>query len=338
MFLYDKYSPKSVDELIFNKDVAERAIRMSSDVSIPNIILYGPDGAGKKTMLRLLMESIFDKRVNETNDINYSICGSGNKTSMVPIRQSNFHIVIEPNNNNFDKYLIQNIVNEYARRVPLEVMYKSSKPFKVVLINDVENLSYYAQMSLRRTMEKYSHICRFLMICNALSKVIDPLRSRCVCIRVPAPTKEEIIHTILNICYHENIDISLRKLNDIVNLSDGNIKNAIWLLECVTRNLEPNNTYIKSISQICSLIMKKSLANVNTIRKILYDMLITNIPCSNIIKNITLALCNSPKISDDKKRNIIIICAHYEKNLVLGRREMFHLDGMVVEIISILSE
>ena len=66
-------------------------------------------------------------------------------------------------------------------------IFKTKRKFKIVLINCVDNLSYYAQASLRRTMEKYANTCKFIFICDQLSKIIEPLRSRCLCVRVPVP-------------------------------------------------------------------------------------------------------------------------------------------------------
>ena len=215
MFLYDKYAPKNIGDLTFHVDEVNNLLSMNTN-AIPHIILYGSAGSGKRTIARFVLENLYDDSINKLTDIVYTISGSGNTLTDIVIKQSPYHIVIESNNNNFDKYLIQNIVKEYAQRIPMNV-FQTNKPFKIVLINDVDNLSYHAQMSLRRTMEKYSKTCRFLMICNAMSRLIDPLKSRCVCVRITSPSNSEIIQTILKICYHEKFDISLENLNQIVS-------------------------------------------------------------------------------------------------------------------------
>ena len=147
--------------------------------------------------------------------------------------QSNYHIIIEPNNNGFDKYLIQEIVQEYARRQMLNI-FKTKKKFKIVLIDCVDNLSYYAQASLRRTMEKYVNNCKFILINHQLSKVIEPIRSRCLCIRVPLPSTETVFETLFKIASKENINLSLKEYNSIIKESDNQIGRAIWLLQLHT--------------------------------------------------------------------------------------------------------
>lgn len=69
-------------------------------------------------------------------------------------------------------------------------------PTQVLVLNEVDRLSKDAQHSLRRTMEKYSSACRLVMACTNASKVIDPVRSRCLAIRVAAPTQEQVMHVL----------------------------------------------------------------------------------------------------------------------------------------------
>jgi len=163
MFFVNKYAPKTENDILFHKKEINTLKRMSNDNSIPHLIFSGPEGSGKKTLINLFLEMMYDKSVHKLSDATYVVTGSGNSSNDVIIKQSNYHIIIEPYNNNFDRYLIQDVVKEYAKKVPLNQFIKSKKTFKIILINNVDNLPYYAQTSLRRTMEKYSGTCRFIM-------------------------------------------------------------------------------------------------------------------------------------------------------------------------------
>merc|ERR1712113_1355743 len=94
-----------------------------------------------------------------------------------------------------------------------EVSTKKSKRrkrphFKVVILNEVDKLTKDAQHGLRRTMEKYMSTCRIILQCNCVSKVIEPLRSRCLSIRIAAPSHNEIVEIIKDIANKERITIN----------------------------------------------------------------------------------------------------------------------------------
>ena len=133
MFFVDKYAPKKVKDAFFHKEELNKLKTMSKDDAIPHIIFYGPSGCGKKTTINIFLEMLYDEEVHNLVNSVYNVTGSGNNSTQVTIKQSNYHIVIEPNNNNFDRYLIQDVVKEYAKRVPLGV-FTSQKFFKTVLI------------------------------------------------------------------------------------------------------------------------------------------------------------------------------------------------------------
>ena len=103
-------------------------------------------------------------------------------------------------------------------------------------------------------MEKYSNTCKFILLCDQLAKIIEPLRSRCLLIRIPLPTEEQILETLLYISYKENISISIKDLYSIVKKSDYIINHAIWLLEMYTYKINYDNNWTNIIDDIVNLI------------------------------------------------------------------------------------
>lgn len=338
MFFVDKYAPNDVNEVFFHKKELNTLKKMSEDDSIPHIIFYGSEGSGKKTLIRLFLEMIYDKQVHKLNDTLYMVTGSGNSSNEVIIKQSNYHIVIEPNNNNFDRYLIQDVVKEYAKKVPLNQFIKSNKSFKTVLINNVDNLPYYAQTSLRRTMEKFSKTCRFIMWCRSLSKVIDPIRSRCYCFRINSPSDDEMLEMIAKISYKENIKLNLKDYAKIINRSNGNIKKLLWMLELKKFGLSYITSYDEMINTIINNLITCNVQDIFIIRNYSYNIMITNISGSQIIKDIINKLFENKNINDSCKLNIVEIAAKFEHNLIRGRREINHLEAFIAGIMFVLIE
>jgi replication factor C subunit 3/5 len=97
-------------------------------------------------------------------------------------------------NDHNDRHIIQNVVKEIASNTNIES--KSGRGFKILIINEADKLTKDAQGGLRRTMEKYIKNCRMILICNNVHKLISPIRSRCLNLRIPAPEQGEIIQVL----------------------------------------------------------------------------------------------------------------------------------------------
>jgi len=345
MFYVDKYRPNKIEDAIenalingyFHLDELLKLQKMSKDDAIPHLIFFGPEGSGKKTIINLLLEMLFDKHVHELCDSVYNVIGSGNTVNQVTVKQSNYHIVIEPTNTNFDRYLIQDVVKEYAKKIPLNI-FTAKRTFKIVLINNIDNLSYYAQTSLRRTLELYSSTCRFIMWSRSLSKVIDPLRSRCFCFCIKSPTDDQLMNFLLDVSAKEKIKLSMGQYSNILDIAKGNIKTATWLLHLYKLDEPIETTYDISIKEIIESLLKKDCDVILNIRNSLYNIMITNVPGTYVVRDILQKLLLTDKISYESKISIANYAAICERNLIKCRREMTQLEPFISSIIKTLIE
>ena len=360
-FLVDKYIPKNINNIYdplykyynnltnetnndwkqnspskcyFHMDILEKLKIISNDDGMPHIIFYGNPGSGKKTVINLFLEMIFDNSIYNLDDSKYIVTSSGNIENEVFVKQSDHHIIIEPNNNNFDRYLIQDIVKEYAMRYPL-CIFEKSRNFKMVQINNLDNLSYYAQTSLRRTVEKYSKTCRFILWCYSLSKVIEPLRSRCLCIHIPTQSNDELVKWTFNIASLESIKLNLNVLTNIVDSSNGNLKNILWKLDMYRYCGTITNCYQKALIDLIDEIMHGR--DIALMRNYIYMMMITNISSNVIIKDIlNIILFKIHKYKKDKIFKIIDAASTFEYRLSKGRRDIIHIESFLITVISTL--
>ena len=319
-------------------------------VGLHNLFIYGPPGSGKKTLIRLLLEDIYNKSINNTNKVVHQIVGYGNSTEEKEIEQSNYHMIIEPENNGLDKYVMQEIVGDYAKYAPLMID-NCNTPFKIVLINNVDNLSQYAQKALRCTIEKYYKTCKFILCGYQASKVIKALRSRCHNIRVPRPSWQEINNIIFEISVKEGFMISPEHQKQIVTLSKRNIKTVYSLLDIyksnyIDKNI-PINTNIYTLSWIMGLekiinIIREfeqtpsnktfNMSTIETIRDILYSIFITNISGSHIITQLLEMITTIPF---NPTLYIIItqLFGYYETRLMKGKKIVIHLEALLTSIL-----
>lgn len=335
MFLAIKYEPKNIDKTILHKDINKLLKIASKDDSINNIIMCGQEGCGIEQIVKTLLNQIYDKTTDNTKQVTYQVTGSGNRVIDVVVTQSNHHIVIDPLSTNFDRYLIQHIVKEYARKMPLGI-FGVHKPFKTVVINKVDKLSYFAQTSLRMTMEIYSKTCRFIMLCETMSSVLSPLVSRSFQISIPLPTDNQLYKWLFNISVKEKIPVSLSGLFDIIKQSKNNPRKALWELEKLKYGTSKRTLFEQIIVCIVNLIESHDLLKIMYIRMLISTLITTNIDSTTIIKSIMEEMLQR-NISETNKIKIIEITSTFEHSLIRGRREMVHFDAFINHAMEILS-
>uniref|UniRef100_A0A6C0J633 AAA+ ATPase domain-containing protein n=1 Tax=viral metagenome TaxID=1070528 RepID=A0A6C0J633_9ZZZZ len=322
------------------KTIQDNSIRYAN---FHHLIVYGPEGNNKEYIVNRLLQKIYGEKMVKLQDVEYIISGYSNTKTKVIIKQSKCHIVIEPNNNGFDKYLIQEIIQDYAKTEILTIL-KYKKLFKIVVIDKIDNLSYYAQASLRRTMEKYANICKFIFISNQLSKIIEPIKSRCILIKVPLPQNNDIVKTLLEISTKEKIKLEEDDLKLIINKVDNKLNNAIWLLEFKKNKMEIEYESWKYIlddliqkMMVCQKYNNKYIKDlIIKMRESVYILFITNIKFQLIIRTILKKLLEFD-LPINIKYHIINSTSIFENRITQGTRNVIHLEAYIIQIIYILN-
>lgn len=340
MFIIDKFNIEDTNDLYFNKNIYLNLIKnlkQYDDIyKLPNLLIYGLKGSGKSSFINMIIKNIYkiDKIILKKSV--YKIIGYGNNTVDVDIYHSDYHIIIEPYNTGFDKYLIQEIIKKYIKSKMINLNRKNL--YKIILINNIDKLSYYAQTSLRCTMEKYSNNCKFILSGSKISKVIDPIKSRCLYIRLSKPNFEQCKNIINNVKIKENLKISSDKITKIIKDSNCNTKTLIWHLDLVKNNINYVNEVDQKLIYIISIINNDKIKNsqkILLIRDELYLLFTTNIDFKSLlIKFINIIYS---KISDDYiLLNILEIFSNTDLNLSLGKRIVIHFENLIFNLLYII--
>ena len=130
----------------------------------------------------------------------------------------------------YDRVVIQELIKTVASAQQIHVTNTSTEsssgpaPFKVVVITEVDRLTKDAQHALMRTMEKYMATCRIILMANSTSKVIPAIRSRCLGIRVAAPTREEIVGVLMSVAKKEGCSLPSELAKRIAEKSNRNLR------------------------------------------------------------------------------------------------------------------
>jgi replication factor C subunit 3/5 len=337
-FLIDEYAPKTCNDIFFHKDIYKRLKIMSNDNSIPHVIFHGAPGSGKKTTISNFLKMIYGEGISKLYTTAYNIAGSGNKTKKEFVQNSAHHIIINPTSTNFDRYLVHEIVKRYAGSGTIELTKNPNSKFKTIQISNLDRLSHSAQTSLRRMIEVNASICRFIMWCDNLSNVIGPLKSRCVCIRIPRPSKNEMFGYLTYIALKKHFNPDHNVLMSIVKYSECNIRTALWCLQSYILGYDYKTNYNIAIEKMVEMIMYREINNIEDIRDIFFNIWITNYEGVKIIRDILRQIIDSDKLSEQCKANIIIRTSEIEYNILRGRREIIHFDSFVLNIMKIIQD
>lgn len=224
----DKYRPKEFSDLNYNTDLTKSLKKLSDCDNLPHLIFYGPSGAGKKTRVMCLLRAIYGPGVLKVNKETFTH-KKKSKLIEVPILSSRYHIDLTPSDaQRDDKLILQTLIKETASTKQLNSLEQSS--FKMIVLNEAENLTHEAQASLRRTMETYVKTCRLILICENVGNIIPALQSRCLLVRVSAPMESDILKVLKGVNESEEAGFDDEELEDISSRTR-NLRRALIMLQ-----------------------------------------------------------------------------------------------------------
>lgn len=355
----DKYRPTNLSNLSHNESLKHQLEQLAQNNphDLPHLLFYGPNGAGKKTRAMCLLNSIFDSSIYKLK-IDVRQFQVNSRKLELNVVSSPHHIEITPSDlgGSYDRVVIQELLKEVGQTEQVEfgqaansvakdgISHQSPK-FKVVIINDANSLSRDAQSALRRTMEKYSKNLRLIMLCDSLSSIISPIKSRVLLIRTPTPTMIENMGILQNVCVKEKVSVESKDiLEKIVDYSNGNLRVSLLCLETMALSndlrLKDNTALVKPdwkvvISKMGTRIIKeRSVSSLIECRSTLYDLLAHCIPADTIMHELTLDLLEklSENSNDTLKLKVVSWASVFDERLALGSKAIYHLEGFIARV------
>ncbi|KAF8529864.1 P-loop containing nucleoside triphosphate hydrolase protein [Gautieria morchelliformis] len=337
----DKYRPRTLGDLHYHTDLSERLASLAGSGDFPHMLFYGPSGAGKKTRITATLRQLFGAGVEKLK-IDQRVFVTPSKRKLdVNIVQSNFHIEITPSDVGiYDRVVIQEILKEIAQTQQVDL--NAKQRFKVVIINEADSLSRDAQAALRRTMEKYMSNMRIILCANSTSKLIAPIKSRCLLVRVAAPTTKEMEIVLAYVAKKERFDLPPEAAAEIIEDCNGNMRKAILVLEALkmqspdlTGSLsiaKPDwETYCHKVADL--IIQEQTPQRVMDVRVKIYELLAHCIPPTTILKTVADRVVE--RVDESLKADIMHWAAIYEVRMRQGSKKIFHLEAWVIKVMSL---
>ena len=234
----EKYRPSSLENYVGNEHLKTTISKYLEQNDIQNLIFYGQAGGGKTTLAKLIVNNL---------NCDYLYINASDERGIETIR---------------DK------VSGFASVA-------SFKPLKVVILDEADFLTIQAQASLRNVIETFSRTTRFIMTCNFVERIIDPLQSRCQVIKIVPPSKGEVAKHLTWILEKESISYTLDDIKVIVNQYYPDLRKCINTIQLNSKDstLKLDNSILVSSNYIDKVIdeLKKSKPYFNSIRQIIAD-------------------------------------------------------------------
>ena len=197
--LVEKYRSKDLDSYVGNEHIKKTIEQYLGQNDIQNLIFYGPAGTGKTTLAKLIVNNL---------DCDYLYINASDERGIETIR---------------DK------VSGFASTA-------SFKPLKVVILDEADFLTIQAQASLRNVIETFSRTTRFIMTCNYVERIIDPLQSRCQVLKIIPPSKKEVAIHLASIMAIEGTTYDLEDVKTIVNQYYPDLRKCLNTIQLSTQD------------------------------------------------------------------------------------------------------
>ena len=308
-------------------EIMERLVAMSRHGDIPHLLFHGPRGSGKLTLVKHLLEKLYGVGVNRMTSERRVVSTNTTKSIEIDVRVSNYHIEMEPSDAGVnDTIVVQQAIKEMANNGSIaSLLMNSAVTHKTIVLKGAGNLSKQAQAGLRRTMELYSSSCRLILISTYASRVIEPLRSRCVMIRVPSPpppSLAELVGSVVDddVLAHKIVQNSGRSISRAMHMAkQGSADKMVW---------------IQYIDSICTgVFLEQSPRKLLDVRESLTELLNAGVPASLVLKTLMHSLLKHDALRDEDatqiKKDIVKSAAVYEHRICVGSKAILHLEAFV---------
>ncbi len=305
----EKYRPKTFEQVKGQQHVINKVKAFVEQNNMPHLLFAGPAGIGKSTIALVMARQLFGESWRQ----NFLELNASDERGIDIIRVK---------------------VKDFARTKAL-----GDVPFKIILLDEADALTKEAQQALRRTMENYTSTCRFILSCNYMSKILDPIQSRCAIFKFKPLPKENIFELIDQIANNESLELSDETKLALFKASNGDcrkLENIMQSCAAISKNITTDIIFSmasmaqpQEIKQILELALKNKF--IESRNMLLDTMLNYGLSGLDVIKQISREVWKLDKehISDRGKVMILDKTGDIEFRLVEGSDEFLQLEALL---------
>lgn len=304
----EKYRPQKITDLVNQKEIVGSLSSLLKNVSeIPHLLFSGSAGVGKTTLAICLCRQIL---------------GDGWKEYTLELNASDERGI----------GMVRDRVKKFSRFAGLD----SNIPFKIIILDEADEMTSDAQTALRRIIEDTAKTCRFILIANNISKIIEPIQSRCAVFKFTRIAEKDVIAQIKEIAKKEKIKSDDEGLKAIYEYTEGDLRHAINLLQATASLGAITEENVKASAGLTKTkdvdeVLKMALAGkiVDARNKMIELIKVYGMSESDFLKYINEAMYRT------KQANIVEISeiiAKYDFRILSGANPEIQLSALLAEL------
>jgi replication factor C small subunit len=306
----EKYRPTNLGDVVGQDAIVERLKAYVKSKSLPHLLFAGPAGTGKTTSAIAIAKELY---------------GEGWRQYFQELNASDERGID----------VVREKIKEFARTAPI-----GDHTFKILFLDEADALTPDAQAALRRTMEKYTHTCRFILSCNFSSKIIDPIQSRCAVFRFRPIKGEDVGKYLKKIAKAEKITITKEGLEALLYVAQGDMRRAINSLQVaasVSKKIDDEVLYQvtstarpEDVKKLIETALKgQFMAARDTLDQLLIDYGLSG---EDIVKQIHKTIF-SLGIPDKYKVHLIEKTGETEFRIVEGSNDRIQIEALLAQFV-----
>ena len=292
----EKYRPTTLDTYIGNESLKEKVSFYLESGDLPHLLLYGKAGTGKTTLSKILVKNI---------ECDYLYINASDENNVDTVRTK---------------------VKNFASTIGF-------KDYKIIILDECDYITPNAQAALRNLMETFSKHCRFILTCNYVERIIDPIQSRCQSFQIIPPDRKQVATHLSEILTKEGV---VYELDDIVTIVNSGYPDIRRVINSSQRQVVKSELVVDKSTiiqndyklKVLELLKQDKKSAFNGIRKVLLDSKVTD-----YAELFRLLYDNIEEFAKGHLAEVILVIAKYELSDAHVVDKEINTMAMIVEIL-----
>ncbi|CAG8957587.1 hypothetical protein HYFRA_00010453 [Hymenoscyphus fraxineus] len=343
----EKYRPKSLSDVTAQDHTITVLQRTLQSSNLPHMLFYGPPGTGKTSTVLALAKELYGPELMKTRVLELN---ASDERGISIVREKV---------KDFARMQLTQPSAAYRNLYPCP-------PYKIIILDEADSMTQDAQSALRRTMETYSKITRFCLICNYVTRIIDPLASRCSKFRFKSLDQGNAVKRVEEIAAKEGVKLEDGAVNTLIRCSEGDLRKAITFLQSAARLVgavgvaekdeddmdvdDEKIVTVKSVEDIAGVIPDETIDKLvqamqpkskrivyDNVSKVVTDMVADGWSATQVVTQLFQSVLYNEAIPDVQKNKITLVFSEVDKRLVDGSDEHITILDLSLRISNILA-